>query len=558
MKKILRHVFIVFIMLFSMDSCNFMTNESSNSTLSENSIIDENKSETTLNSSNESKEDVMIDKIYPICFDNVMEVNNPMEFINQVNKEDGTHDNEAKEFGTIKSNYFDLEINNINVPCYMVRSSLGGHSFAQLDIIENSFPHTCIVTLDKEAINAKILPLSSNVNCYFYGKSKLKILFKIEKIGNYTLVIDNNKEKALTIFVREKEEFSLPSFYKLQVIQPGNHEKIISFTREYEAIYFKKGVHNLKYSINFKSNTILYLEEGAYIYATMPDAKEKPIIESDWCNMPRYNALFHGENVNNVQIIGKGMIDLSRLNFHARLGICFDMSTNITIKDITLNNSPEWTVLFTRSSNILVDRVLLFGYRQNSDGICLTDSKDCMISNCFARSGDDLFEVKSMYGNYDGLIENIQFINNNAWPDKARGFGIIAESIRDINDVTFKNCAIGFASATWMDDLGSIVVYPANDGLVSNILFENMEIYNSSLYPIAIAPINESKAVIKNILFKNIKIYDDKPIKVALNANGKIEKLVFDHCYRNNALLTTYKEYKFKTQNYDEKNIEIK
>lgn len=350
----------------------------------------------------------------------------------------------------------------------------------------------------------------------------------------------------------------MPSFYKLQVIQPGNHDEEISFTREYEAIYFKKGVHNLKYSVNFKSNTILYLEEGAYIYATMPNGKEKPIIETDWCNMPRYNALFHGENVNNVQIMGKGMIDLSKLNFHARLGICFDMSTNVAIKNITLNNSPEWTVLFTRSSNILVDKVLLFGYRQNSDGICLTDSKDCMISNCFARSGDDLFEVKSMYGDYDKLIENIQFINNNAWPDKARGFGIIAESVRNINDVTFKNCAIGFASATWMDDLGSIVVYSANDGLVSNILFEDMEIYSSSLYPIAVAPINESKATIKNVVFKNVKIYDDKPIKVALNDNGKIEQLIFDHCYRNNALLTTYKEYKFKTKNYDERAIEIK
>lgn len=109
-----------------------------------------------------------------------------------------------------------------------------------------------------------------------------------------------------------------------------------------------------------------------------------------------------------------------------------------------------------------------------------------------------------------------------------------------------------------MDDLGSIVVYSANDGLVSNILFEDMEIYSSSLYPIAVAPINESKATIKNVVFKNVKIYDDKPIKVALNDNGKIEQLIFDHCYRNNALLTTYKEYKFKTKNYDERAIEIK
>ena len=109
-----------------------------------------------------------------------------------------------------------------------------------------------------------------------------------------------------------------------------------------------------------------------------------------------------------------------------------------------------------------------------------------------------------------------------------------------------------------MDDLGAIVVYPANDSEVSNINFENIEIYSSALYPVAIKNLNDSKSIIKDITFKNIHIYDDKPIKVALSDNGKIENIIFDHCYRKGALMTTYKEYKFKTTNYDEKSIIIK
>lgn len=545
----------IFIFVILISSCSFI-NSSSSDSFSENSIIDEISSLSTFNSASEDVE--VENKIYPIIYENIQKLNDPTTFIKQVNKENGKHDNDAKEIGIIKSNYFSLTINDVNAPVYMTRSALGGHSFANIDVTSSSFPLKCILTLDEKATNVKILPLSLNTKCYSYGNSKQKVLFEINNIGNYTIVIDDKKEKALTIFVREKEEFKAPSNYTLRVIQPENHEDFITFNKENEVLYFKKGTHLLSHAINFKNNTILYLEEGAYIYATMPDNKEKPIIEADWCNLPRYNALFHGENVNNVKILGRGMIDLSRLNFHARLGICFDMSSNVTISGITLNNSPEWSVLFTRCNDILINEALLFGYRQNSDGICLTDSRNCVVSNCFARSGDDLFEVKSMYKAYDKAIENILFINNNAWPDKARGIGIIAESVRDIKDVTYKNCSIGFASATWMDDLGSIVVYPANDSEVSNINFENIEIYSSALYPLAIKNLNDSKSIIKDITFKNIHIHDDKPIKVALSDNGKIENIIFDHCYRKGALMTTYKEYKFKTTNYDEKSIIIK
>ena len=43
-----------------------------------------------------------------------------------------------------------------------------------------------------------------------------------------------------------------------------------------------------------------------------------------------------------------------------------------------------------------------------------------------------------------------------------------------------------------------------------------------------------------------------------LYVTGYYENIIFDHCYRKEVLMTTYKEYKFKTTNYDEKNIIIK
>ena len=83
---------------------------------------------------------------------------------------------------------------------------------------------------------------------------------------------------------------------------------------------------------------------------------------------------------------------------------------------------------------------MLLGYRQNSDGICVEDSRAVLVRDCFVRTGDDCFEIKSRYGNCTIPIEDITFDNCNAWPDKARGIGIICETRRDVTDIHFINC----------------------------------------------------------------------------------------------------------------------
>jgi len=271
----------------------------------------------------------------------------------------------------------------------------------------------------------------------------------------------------------------------------------------------------------------------------MPDRAEDPWLDPDWAGMTRWNALFQGDYVSNVRISGRGIIDLSRLDWHARSAIRFDSSDNITVEGVTLNNSPEWTVYFTQCEDIHVEEVLLFGYRQNSDGICMTDCRNTLTKNCFARSGDDLFEVKSMYGDCTIPIENIRFEGCQAWPDKARGLGIIAESQRDMRDIHFVDCSVGFASAEWMDALGSVVVYLTGKAHVDDVHFENIEIYHSTKYPINVTLESGSTAVIENVYFENIDIRGGKAVRVANNSeSGVIRALWFDDCTRNGNAIT--------------------
>ena len=92
----------IFIFVILISSCSFI-NSSSSDFFSENNIIDEISSLSTFNSASEDVE--VENKIYPIIYENIQKLNDPITFIKQVNKKNGEHDNDAKEIGIIKSNY---------------------------------------------------------------------------------------------------------------------------------------------------------------------------------------------------------------------------------------------------------------------------------------------------------------------------------------------------------------------------------------------------------------------------------------------------------------------
>ena len=470
--------------------------------------------------------------VYPIAFDGIEPTYTLSRFIKEVDYDDGNHNNEAHDIGAIVSPYFTVIINGQEVPCYSVRTSRGAHSFAMLDATDQSFPLSVQINSKIAAEQFKVMPLSCGVSASTNGK---EVTCDIPSYGNYTLVPDDDITRALTVFVRAKEEYIAPEGYEIIRIAPGKHDQIIAFTAEKQVLYFEAGVHEMQYAVNFMSNTEVYFEPGAHIVATMPDASvEAPIMQTDWAGMTRWRALFQGQYVSNVRISGRGFIDLTRLDWHARSHIQFDQCENITVEGVTLNNAAEWTLYFTQSQNITVDQVMLFGYRQNSDGIAIVDSANAVVKNCFARSGDDLFEVKSMYGACTIKIRNIVFENNNAWPDKCRGMGLIAESTRDMTDIQFKNCSVAFAPASWMDDLGAVIVYLEGAAKVTDVTFENIEVYSSAKYPINVTLGDNASAKIDGLTFKQITIFCDGELKIENRSakGGTIDNIHFIDCVR--------------------------
>lgn len=477
-----------------------------------------------------------IPMISPITLDGITAAADIGTFIEEVDYSDGTHNNEAKDVGTVLSPYFALALNDTEVPCYAVRTSAGAHSFAMADVTADAFPLTVSITADMDGHDMVVLPQMRGITADISGDTVTAV---IEDFGSYSFSIDGGKRKVLTLFIREKEIYVVPDGYTVTYVPAGTHEEKLAFTGEKQVLYFDNGIHYLKYNIDFLDNTEVYLAPGAHVIAVMPDMAETPMLAPDWAGMTRWNAVFQGDSVENVRITGRGYVDLSQLDWHARSAVRFDSSENVTVSGITMNNSPEWTVYFTQCENITVEGVMLFGYRQNSDGICLVDSRNALVKNCFARSGDDLFEVKSMYGNCSIEIGNIRFEDCHAWPDKARGLGIIAESVRDIADVHFVDCSVGHASAEWMDALGSLVVYLTGAARVDNISFENIELYKNVKYPINVTLEAGATAVIENVYFENIDIRGDKAVRIADNSDsGEIRNLWFDDCTRDKTSIT--------------------
>ena len=490
--------------------------------------------------------------ITPIAYDGINKCNTLTRFIKEVDYDDGSHNNEAHDVGAIISPYFTVKINGQDVPAYSVRTSRGAHSFLQIDVTDESFPLCVQIETKIDAENYKVMPLSYGVTAEVNGRS---VYAEIDSCGNYTFVPDDDITHALTVFIRAKQEYAAPEGYEVIKIAPGKHDDVIEFTAEKQVLYFEAGVHELRYAINFKSNTEIYFEPGAHVIATMPDASvEKPLMESDWAGMTRWRALFQGQYVQNVRISGRGYIDLTRMDWHARSHIQFDQCENITVEGVTLNNAAEWTMYFTQSKNITVDQVMLFGYRQNSDGIAIVDSANAVIKNCFARSGDDLFEVKSMYGNCQIKIENIVFENNNAWPDKARGMGIIYESARDITDVHFIGGSVAFAPPEWMDDLGALIIFLNDTAKVSDVSFEGIEVYSSVKYPINVSLNENARAQITDVTFKDIKIYCDTELKIENRSQngGKITGIKFIDCVRGGEVVNDKAGLKLRIEGVDE------
>lgn len=378
-------------------------------------------------------------------------------------------DNAAHADGIALSESFNAKLGEVVLPTYAVPVTYGLHAFAMADAEKSEFPMRVEIETDFTFHKAEVLPAMRGVKAETDGN---KVCFTVTEYGDFTVIFDESYLNPFTLFVRE-------------------YESIDELGEEYDGyrvVEYQKGLHYVDSIDIAESNTILYLHSGALLIAKQPTAaSETPELNPDWAGMTRWKAFLSASYVDNVKIMGHGVIDFTNLSWHARSPVTVTGCNNFEMSGITLINAPEWNVTVQYSKDVYIHDMIIFGYRQNSDGIAVCDTENALVENCFIRSGDDLFEVKSLSKASETGGKHIVFRGCTAWADKCRGFGIIQETKNDIDDVLYEDCAMLFKMASWSEELGSLVVIVGDGGEISNITFRRMEVYYDAAYAVNVS-----------------------------------------------------------------------
>lgn len=162
-------------------------------------------------------------------------------------------------------------------------------------------------------------------------------------------------------------------------------------------------------SIQLYDHTTLHVSSGALI-RFFPEAEGYPLVDIPFEGIPgqSYMPLIYCKDAKNVTVTGHGTLDGQGFRWwqlkregtllHPRpYFICFDGCEHVTLENVTLLNSPCWTVHPLDSSDVVIRGVTIRNPSDspNTDGIDPDSCRNVRISDCLIDVGDDCIAIKS-------------------------------------------------------------------------------------------------------------------------------------------------------------------
>ncbi|MFZ6031233.1 MAG: glycoside hydrolase family 28 protein [Chloroflexota bacterium] len=157
------------------------------------------------------------------------------------------------------------------------------------------------------------------------------------------------------------------------------------------------------------SHTTLHLDAGACLLGS-EDIAHYPVLDGRWegKTQPAYASLIGGQQLENVTITGRGTVDGRGAHWWQRFReksiayprprlIGLAACRNVLIENVTLINSPSWTVNPVRCENVTVRGITIDNPPDspNTDGINPDSCRWVRISDCHISAGDDCITLKS-------------------------------------------------------------------------------------------------------------------------------------------------------------------
>jgi polygalacturonase len=206
----------------------------------------------------------------------------------------------------------------------------------------------------------------------------------------------------------------------------------------------------------------------------------------------------------NVQIRGRGIIDGSLCPSHTRniISVC---GSNISLEGVVVRDSGTWTIPIRSSQHVTVKNLKVFGYRGNSDGIDICNSRHVTVSGCFLRTMDDLVVVKTPVKGA-GESSDIRVSGCVLWNVLAHALSFGAELRENVEDVKFSDCdIIHDKGREWL-----LRVYNCDNAEVHNVTFDNIRVEEAKrLISLWIGTAKwstgDERGKVHDITFKNIR-----------------------------------------------------
>lgn len=327
-------------------------------------------------------------------------------------------------------------------------------------------PVTLRIHSEKKVESAVVRPLSRGI------KPRIEegdILLSLEGAAKLSLEINGSSRDNLLVLAEEEHY--------------GDFR-----TKETEVICFPPGIHEADLLTVEKDHTVVYLEEGAYLHGKI--------------------TLSH---CSHVTVCGYGVISMEKYPYETRpvYARCVDAieCRDVTIRDITIADSNDWSLRICGCEDVLVENVKIFGCRGNSDGIDICGSRRVLVKKAFTRVWDDSLVVKALD---TGDVEDVTFESCILWNDFARPMEVGVELRADqVHRVRFRDIDV-LHSPTGYPLMG---IHHGDRALVSDIVFEDIRVEDApgaQLFDIRITPSYWNRDTkmgrIRDVAFRNIRV----------------------------------------------------
>ena len=197
-------------------------------------------------------------------------------------------------------------------------------------------------------------------------------------------------------------------------------------------VIVKDGHYALNGPLHLKSNVNLHLEEGAYLQFSGRADDFLPVVLTRWEGTELYghSPMVYAYHCTNIAITGKGVIDAQggkefapwaeqEAHDRDRLREMGDKLTHVNervfgkgtilrpscmqflgcsrilLEDITIKDSPFWTIHPVYCDNVIVRGVTIDSHFPNNDGCDPESTSNVLIENCTFRTGDDAVAIKA-------------------------------------------------------------------------------------------------------------------------------------------------------------------